>query len=89
MNIEFIGPAEVADDGGVIFSAVVERDLIKCHFTVEVLQDLDPDDLHGDPIEQFEAHRLVLLSIAESKLQKKLSHNGVLSVYTSDLGRLS
>ena len=89
MDIEFIGPATVADDGGVFFPAVVDKSLINCHFTSEVIEDLDPENLNGDPVEQFEEHRLVLLSIAEAKIQKKLIHGGIVSIFSSDLGSLS
>ena len=89
MDIEFIGPASLADDGGVLFPALVDQHLINCHFTSEVLEDLNPDDLNEDPIATFEEHRLILLSIAEAKIQKKLVHAGLVSVFSSDLGRNS
>jgi hypothetical protein len=89
MDIEFIGPASLAVDGGVFFPAVVDRNLINCHFTSEVLEDINPNDLHADPLATFEEHRLILLSIAESKIKKKLIHAGFVSVFSGDLGRIS
>jgi hypothetical protein len=85
MKIEFIGPAARAEDEGVLFPARVDGQMILCHFSFEALEDIEPDSLQEDPIQQFEAHKLKLLSIAEAKLLKGLSIGGRLSIYTSDL----
>lgn len=84
-KIEFTGPAAMADDGGVSFAALLNGRAIRCHFSEETLQDVDPDDLHGDPLSQFEAHRFRLLAAAEQKIHKGLLNDGQVSVYTSDL----
>jgi len=84
-NIEFTGPAALAADGGVNFAARVNGSNIRCHFSEETLQDVDPDDLHGEPLAQFEAHRFRLLAAAEQKILKGLLNDGTVSVYTSDL----
>jgi hypothetical protein len=84
-KIEFTGPAAMADDGGVNFAARVNGQPVRCHFSEETLQDMDPDDLHGDPLSQFEAHRFHLLAAAELKIQKGLVNDGLVSVYTSDI----
>ncbi len=84
-KIEFTGPAVLADDGGVHFAARLNGKAIRCHFSEETLQDVDPEDLHGDPLSQFEAHRFRLLAAAENKIQKGLLTDGTVSVYTSDL----
>lgn len=84
-KIEFTGPATMADDGGVSFAARLNGQSIRCHFSEETLQDVDPDDLHGDPLSQFEAHRFRLLAAAEQKILKGLLGEGQVSVYTSDL----
>lgn len=84
-KIEFTGPAVMADDGGVNYAAKINGNAVRCHFTEEALQDVDPDDLHGNPLAQFEAHRFRLLAAAEQKIQKGLVNNGMISVYTSDL----
>lgn len=85
MKIEFIGPADVAEDGGVVYSAQVDGKVIKCHFSFEALQDVDPDNLHGDPLKQFEAHRLVLLSAAEAKIVRGLVSGDTVNIYTNDV----
>lgn len=84
-KIEFIGPAALADDGGVNFAARLNGHALRCHFSEETLQDVDPEDLHGDPLAQFEAHRFRLLAAAEQKIHKGLLSDGTVSVYTSDL----
>lgn len=85
MKIEFIGPAVKAKDDGVLFLAKVDGRHVQCHFTYEALEDIEPDSLQEDPLQQFESHKLKLLSIAESKLLKGLAVKDCLSVYTSDL----
>ena len=85
MKIEFIGPAVKAEDDGVMFLAKVDGRHVQCHFTFEALEDIDPDTLQIDPLQQFQSHKLKLLSIAESKLLKGLAIKDRLTVYTSDL----
>jgi len=85
MQIEFIGPAVKAEDGGVLFLAKVDGRQIQCHFTYEALEDIDPDTLQVNPLDQFQSHQLKLLSIAEMKLLKGLAIKDRLTVYTSDL----
>ncbi len=84
-KIEFTGPPAMAEDGGVNFAARVNGQPVRCHFSEETLQDTDPENLHGDPLAQFDAHRFRLLAAAELKIQKGLINNGQVSVYTSDI----
>jgi hypothetical protein len=85
MKIEFVGPAEAAEDDGVIYNALVDGKTIRCHFSFEALQDMDPDNLHGNPLKQFEAHRLILLSAAEAKIQRGLVSGDTVNIYTNDV----
>lgn len=85
MKIEFIGPATRGEDEGVSFLAKVDGKDVHCLFTYEALEDVDPDSLQGDPLEQFEAHKLKLLSIAEDKLLRGLAIGHRLTINTSDL----
>lgn len=85
MKIEFIGPAVKAEDDGVSFLAKVDGKDVYCLFTYEALEDIEPDSLQDNPLEQFEAHKLKLLSIAEDKLLKGLAIGSRLTVNTSDL----
>jgi len=85
MKIEFIGPASLAADGGVIYLAIVDGKNVECHFSYEALEDIDPDTVFGDALEHFSHHQLLLLSAAEKKLIKGIAHNGKLLVNSSDL----
>ncbi|MBU3548116.1 DUF1488 family protein [Polynucleobacter sp. P1-05-14] len=85
MNIEFTGPAINADDGGVLFRARVDGVWVRCHFTYEALQDIDPTDLQMNPMAQFERHRALLLSLAEDKILKGHLNNNLAVVYTGDI----
>jgi len=85
MKIEFIGPATRAEDDGVLFLAKVDGKDIQCHFTYEALEDIEPDSLQDNPLEQFQAHKLKLLSIAEDKLLRGLAIGQRLTVHTGDL----
>lgn len=85
MKIEFIGPAVKAEDDGVLFLARVDGKEVQCHFTYEALEDIEPDSLQDNPLEQFQSHKLKLLSIAEDKLLRGLAIGHRLTVNTSDL----
>jgi Protein of unknown function (DUF1488) len=85
MKIEFIGPATLSTDGSVIYMAKVDGKEIECSFTYEALEDIDPDSVFGDALEHFSTHKLALLSAAEKKILKGLTHNGKLLVNSSDI----
>jgi hypothetical protein len=56
-----------------------------CHFSYEALEDIDPDTVLGDPLEQFSSHQLKLLSIAEQKIRNGHVHAGQIHIYSNDL----
>ena len=85
MNIEFIGPASIAVDGGVEYRAKIDGADILCHFSYELLEDVDPNEILGNPLEQFQNHQLKLLSIAEKKILDGHMHDGRVQVFTNDL----
>jgi hypothetical protein len=85
MKIEFVGPASLAADGGVTYIAKLDGKDVQCHFSYEALEDVDPDSVFGDALEHFSRHQLILLSAAEKKLLKGLTHNGQLQISSSDL----
>ena len=89
MNIEFTGPATNAEDGGILFRAKVDGKWVRCHFTYEALQDLDPTDLQMNPMAQFERHITLLLSLAEDKILKGHLNNELVVVYTNDINPVS
>jgi hypothetical protein len=85
MKIEFVGPAQVAEDGGVIYLATLDGKSLDCHFSYEVLEDIDPDIILGDPLEHFAKHQLKLLSIAEQKILNGHAHDGQIQIFSNDL----
>jgi hypothetical protein len=85
MNIQFVGPALKAEDGGIFYLTHVDGKKINCHFTYEAIEDIESDSLQTDPVQQFEAHKLKLLSIAEDKITKGHISNGVVSIFTHDI----
>lgn len=40
MKIEFVGPASLAADGGVIYIAKLDGKDVQCHFSYEALEDV-------------------------------------------------
>ena len=85
MQIEFIGPAVLAKDGGVEFSATLNGKPVVCHFSYEVLEDIDPDSILGDALEHFAKHKLKLLSIAEQKILNGHVHASQVQIFSNDL----
>ena len=85
MSIEFVGPASLDVDGGVIYIAKLDGKDVQCHFSYEALEDVDPDSVFGDALEHFSKHQLILLSAAEKKLLKGLGHNAQLQISSNDL----
>lgn len=85
MKIEFIGPAKLAEDGGVNYLASLNGHPLTCHFSYEVLEDIDPDTVLGDPLEHFSRHQLKLLSIAEQKILGGHAHASKIQIFSNDL----
>jgi hypothetical protein len=85
MRLEFIGPPSLMVDGGVSYPAVLDGKRLDCQFSYEALEDVDPDSVLGDPMEHFARHQLKLLSIAEQKITKGHSHDGILLIHSGDL----
>ena len=85
MNIIFIGPATLASDGGVLYAVSLDGKPIQCHFSYEVLEDVDPDTVLGDPMVHFTKHQLKLLSIAEEKILAGHVHESQVQIFSNDL----
>jgi hypothetical protein len=85
MKIEFIGPATIANDGGVHYPALLDGKALSCHFTYEALDDVEPDGILGDALAHFKNHQLKLLSIAEQKILDGHAHDGQIQIFSSDL----
>jgi hypothetical protein len=85
MKIEFTGPARLADDGGVFYPALLDGQVLSCHFSYEALDDVEPDGILGDALVHFTNHQLKLLSIAEQKIRSGHAHDGQIQIFSSDL----
>ncbi len=85
MKIEFIGPASMANDGGVQYPAKLDGKNLLCHFSYEALEDVDPDVVLGDALEHFAKYQLKLLSIAEQKILAGGAHASQIQVFSNDL----
>jgi hypothetical protein len=85
MKIEFVGPAYIADDGGIIYPALLDGQKLACHFSYEALDDVEPDGILGDALTHFKNHQLKLLSIAEQKIRGGHAHDGQIQIFTPDL----
>jgi hypothetical protein len=85
MKIEFIGPASIAQDGGVNYPALLDGQALTCHISYEALDDVEPDGILGDALTHFKNHQLKLLSIAEQKILGGHAHDGQLQIFSSDL----
>jgi hypothetical protein len=85
MKIEFVGPASIAIDGGVDYSALLDGQALACHFSYEALDDVEPDGILGDALIHFKNHQLKLLSIAEQKIVGGHAHDGKIQIFSSDL----
>ncbi|SNX29353.1 Protein of unknown function [Polynucleobacter meluiroseus] len=85
MKIEFIGPAVIAPDGGVFYSATLDGQPLTCHFSYEVLEDVDPETVLGDPLVHFSKHQLKLLSVAEQKILNGHAHASQIQIFSNDL----
>ena len=85
MDIQFIGPASLATDGGIDFAAKLNHTDLVCHFSYEALEDIDADSFMGDAIDHFTKHQLKLLSIAEQKILNGHAHDGKIQIFSNDL----
>jgi hypothetical protein len=85
MKIEFVGPASMADDGGVFYPALLDGQALACHFSYEALDDVEPDGILGDALIHFKNHQLKLLSIAEQKILNGHAHDGKIQIFSTDL----
>jgi hypothetical protein len=85
MKIEFVGPASIAIDGGVDYPALLDGQVLACHFSYEALDDVEPDGILGNALDHFKNHQLKLLSIAEQKILGGHAHDGKIQIFSSDL----
>ena len=85
MKLEFVGPASVLETGDVSYPAMLDGKPLKCTFSYEALQDLDPEGVEKNVLQLFKAHQLKLLSIAEQKILNGHAIDGAVHLFSHDL----
>ena len=85
MDLQFIGPPTLAKNGNIQYLAKLDGKNLLCHFSYEVLEDVDTEDIGGEAMTLFNRHQLKLLSIAEQKILNGLAHDGEIHIYSNDL----
>lgn len=85
MRLEFVGPAVVLENGDVSYPAFLDGNPLKCSFSYEALQDLDPDGVEVNALQLFKNHQLKLLSLAEQKILNGHSLDGAVHLFSHDL----
>jgi hypothetical protein len=85
MQLEFIGPALVSEDGGIEYLAKLDGKFLVCHFSYEAVEDIEPQTLDGDALAMFTKHQLKLLSIAEQKIRGGHAHDGTVQIFSGDI----
>ena len=85
MKLEFVGPASVLENGDVFYPAMLDGKPLKCSFSYEALQDLDPEGVETNALQLFNTHQLKLLSIAEQKILNGHAIDGAVHLFSHDL----
>ena len=85
MKLTFIGPATLAKDGGIDYPSLLDDKPLLCHFSYEVLEDIDTEALQGDAMELFNRHQFALLSLAEQKVLNGVVMDREIHIYSNDL----
>ena len=85
MKLEFVGAAAILENGDVSYPALLESKPLKCSFSFEALQDLDPDGVETNALQLFKNHQLKLLSIAEQKVLNGHAVDGAVHLFSHDL----
>ncbi len=85
MNLTFIGPAVLANDGGIDYPARLDNKPLLCHFSYEVLEDIDTEQIQGDALDIFNRHQFALLSLAEQKIINGAVMAREIHIYSNDL----
>jgi hypothetical protein len=85
MKLEFVGPASVLENGDVSYPAMLDGKTLKCSFSYEALQDLDPYGVETNALQLFKNHQLKLLSIAEQKILNGHGIDGAVHLFSHDL----
>ena len=85
-DIQFIGPAQPAQDGGLTCFAMVNEERVKCHFTWEALFECGHPRQPTTAEELFDAGQRRLLDTAARKIRAGDIDDGMVWVAREDLG---
>ena len=85
MKLKFVGPASVLENGDVSYPAMLDGKPLKCSFSYEALQDLDPEGVETNALQLFKTHQLKLLSIVEQKILNGHAIDGAVHLFSHDL----
>ncbi len=85
MKLDFVGPASLLGNGDVSYPAILDGKHLRCSFSYEALQDLDPDGVESDALQLFKNHQLKLLSLAEQKILNGHAIDGAVHLFSHDL----
>jgi Protein of unknown function (DUF1488) len=85
-RVEFIGPAQPAQDGGLTCFAMVDGERVKCHFTWDALVDCGQLTQPATAEDLFDAGRSRLLEIATRKIGAGEIDDGMVWVAREDMG---
>ncbi len=85
-KVEFIGPAQPAQDGGLTCFAIVNGERVKCHFTWEALVECGNLRQPATAEDLFDAGQMRLLDIATRKISAGEIDDGMVWVAREDVG---
>jgi hypothetical protein len=85
MNLEFVGPASILENGDISYPAMLDGRNLSCSFSYEALQDLDPDGVETNALQLFKSHQLKLLSILEQNILNGHAIDDVVHLFSHDL----
>jgi len=83
-RINFLGSPRIAPDHGIVVDALVDGQLVICHFAREVLDGTASNAASISVKELFENKRSALLQIAERKLRTGQFKSGKTQIGISD-----
>jgi hypothetical protein len=85
-SIEFIGPVQPAQDGGLTCIVMVNGKEVKCHFTWEALVECGHLPQPATAMDLFDAGKRRLLDTAAGKIRAGKIDDGMVWVASEDVG---
>lgn len=85
MNIKFTGKYAQNEDFGINFQAKVDELSIVCVVSTEALQDINPNGIMDEAMEQYKGNKYQLETIAHQKIKNGQVENGKVFITESDI----